>query len=50
MVVYNMSDTDDHKKWVIEWMSDNKYKADALASVKKLADVSLYPGDNPICP
>jgi hypothetical protein len=43
---HNMSDTDDHKKWVIEWMSDNKYKADALAAVKKLADVSLYPGDN----
>jgi hypothetical protein len=42
---HNMADENDYKKWVVEWMSKNKYSAANIAFVKKLSDVSIYPDE-----
>lgn len=42
---HNMADDADYKKWVLEWMSKNKYSAANIAFVKRLSDVSIYPDE-----
>jgi hypothetical protein len=42
---HNMADEADYKKWVMEWMTKNKYSAANIAFVKKLSDVSIYPDE-----
>jgi hypothetical protein len=40
-----MADEADYKKWVMEWMTKNKYSAANISFVKRLSDVSIYPDD-----
>jgi len=42
---HNMADEADYKKWVLEWMSKNKYSAANTAFIKKLSDVNIYPDE-----
>lgn len=42
---HNMGDEADYKKWVMEWMSKNKYSAANIAFVKKLSEVNIYPDE-----
>lgn len=42
---HNMADEADYKKWVMEWMSKNKYSAANIAFVKKLSEVNIYPDE-----
>jgi hypothetical protein len=42
---HNMADEADYKKWVLEWMSKNKYSAANIGFVKKLSDVNIYPDE-----